>query len=93
VPIGFALRNYFFRAGMLSIRFLQIECVKGLIHDNGVGPIFPSPHHCGRDVARSRPHRDAETSRFDLSHGVNVVSEKRNYEAAIITAQEVNTQS
>ena len=40
-PIGFAARNYFLRARMLSARFLQIKCVKRFIDDNGIGSVSP----------------------------------------------------
>ena len=80
-PIGFAACNHFLRARMLGARFLQIECVKRLIDNNGIGPISPCPHHSGRDIARPRPHRDAGDGNFGLRHPIIFAPESRNYES------------
>src|SRR5438552_15612907 len=44
---------------MLASR-LQEESVKLLKDDEHVGPVAPSAHHRGKDVARSQPHRDTD---------------------------------
>src|SRR5438876_4285316 len=61
---------------MIDTGLIQIEGIERLIHDIGIGAISPCPHHRGRDVARPRPHCDAETSRFGLRHAGSFVSEK-----------------
>ncbi len=64
-PVGFADCDHFVRAGMSFASCLQVTGVKGLIDDNRIRPISPRAHHRGRDVPRTRPHRDAD----GLSHG------------------------
>ena len=58
-PISFPRRDHFLRGGMLFASRLQIERVKGLVDDNRVPAVPPGAHHCGRDISRARPHRDA----------------------------------
>ena len=47
------------RHGVALARRLQIGPVKGLIGNGGVRTRRKAAHHCGRDVARPRPHRQA----------------------------------
>ena len=47
-------------AGVLQAGFGQVAGVEGFIHHGAVRPVLPAAHQGRGDVARTRPHADAD---------------------------------
>src|SRR5207248_1586987 len=61
-PIGFTSRNHLLGTRMSSVGSLQVVSVERLIYDKRIRSVSPGAHHGGRDIARSRPHRDPDNA-------------------------------
>src|SRR5947209_5671905 len=65
-PVGFASGDHLASARMRLLRNVKIMGVQRLIDDRAIVAIAPRPHHRGRDIPRTGPHR--QTERLESGH-------------------------
>ena len=59
-PVGRLRGDHLGAQGMVEAGRLEIGGVEGLVADRAIGAGAEGAHHRGRNVARARPHRDAD---------------------------------
>ncbi len=59
-PVGLAGRDDLVAARMIGACVREVMRVERLVRHRAIAAVLPRTHHRGRDVARPRPHRDAQ---------------------------------